>query len=145
MRISTHCNTLQHTASHTATHCNTLQRTAIHCTTRCNTLQHQMSSELTLENIYILQNTATHCNTLHHTATHCNTLHHTLHHTATHCNTRQHTATHFRIPVVFAVASLWLIVASFGFSECAGGFRSACVLHVCCSLLQRICGRIIVV
>ena len=39
-RLTTHCNTLQHTA----THCNTLQYTAMHC----NTLQH----------------TATHCNTL---------------------------------------------------------------------------------
>jgi len=39
---STHCNTLQHTATpcstlqHTASHCNTLQHTATHC----NTLQH---------------------------------------------------------------------------------------------------------
>jgi len=38
---ATHCNTLQHTATHfilslTATHCNTLQHTATHC----NTLQH---------------------------------------------------------------------------------------------------------
>ena len=33
--MSTHCNTLQHIATH-STHCNTLQHTAIHC----NTLQH---------------------------------------------------------------------------------------------------------
>jgi len=48
---------------HTATHCNTLQHTATHAygghaQPHCNTLQH----------------TATYCNTLQHTATHCNTL-----------------------------------------------------------------------
>jgi len=46
-----HCNSLQHAATHT------LQHTATHC----NTLQH----------------TATHCNTLQHAATHCNALQHT--------------------------------------------------------------------
>jgi len=59
----THCNTLQHTATH-GTHCNTLHYTAAYThasATHCNTLQH----------------TATHCNTLQHTATHCNTLQHT--------------------------------------------------------------------
>ena len=56
------------------THCNTLQHIATHCnaawSTPCSTLQHT-------------QHTATHCNTLQNTATHCNT----LQHTATHCNT----------------------------------------------------------
>jgi len=57
---ATHCNTLQHTATHNeymtgsfwiqVSLCNTLQHTATHR----NTLQH----------------TATHCNTLQHTATH---------------------------------------------------------------------------
>ena len=76
---TTHCNTLQYTATHydtlrhTATHCNTLQHTATHCDT--------------------LRHTATHCDTLRHTATHCDTLQQTatqcitVHHTATHCNT----------------------------------------------------------
>ena len=51
----THCNTLQHTATHCHTHsfnherrwtctayscCNTLQHTATHCNTHCNTLRH---------------------------------------------------------------------------------------------------------
>jgi len=91
---ATHCNTVQHSATHCnmwaivceihlcglSGDCNTLQHTATHCNTpqhtatHCNTLQH----------------TATHCNALQHTATHCNT----LQHTATHCNTLQHTATH---------------------------------------------------
>ena len=92
MTVSTHFNTLQHTA----THCSTLQHTAIYCnalppTHVCvchdcfDTLQH------TTTHCNTLQQTATHGNTLQHTATHCNT----LHHTATHCNTLQHTATHF--------------------------------------------------
>jgi len=64
VRLATHCNTLQHTA----THCESvLQHTATHC----NTLQH----------------TATHCNTLQHTATHYNTLQQTAN------NTLQQTAT----------------------------------------------------
>jgi len=51
---NTHCNTLQHWA----THYYTLQLTTTLCNTHwhCNTQQH----------------TATHCNTLQHTATHCN-------------------------------------------------------------------------
>jgi len=53
--ILTHCNTLQHTAthscSHTATHCNTLRHTATHsCNalmlTHCNTLQHTATNSL---------------------------------------------------------------------------------------------------
>jgi len=103
-----HCNTLQHTATHcNTTHGNTRQHTTTHKSHRvsridCDTL------------------TATHCNTLQHIATHCNTLQvnliarsrlraikwvkfngtlsaaqcSTVQHTATHCNTLQHTATH---------------------------------------------------
>jgi len=85
--ISTHCNNLQHTATHcklTAitlqTHCNTLQHTATHCNTPQHTATHRNT----------LQHTATHCNTLQHTATHCNT----LQHIAAHCNTLQHIAAH---------------------------------------------------
>ena len=59
---ATHCNTLQHTATHCTTHCSTLQHTETHC----NTLQHTA------------QHTAAHCNTLQHTATHCDTLQHTV-------------------------------------------------------------------
>jgi len=83
--VSTHCNTLQHTAIHcntlqyTATHCNTLQYTATHC----NTLRIYLA-------FLVCQIVSTHCNTLQYTATHFNT----LQHTATHCSTLQHTATH---------------------------------------------------
>ena len=110
----THCNILQHTATHCNTlyigewelgtqvqtlqhaerHCDTLQHTAIHCI-HCNTLQH------TATHCNTLQYTAIHCNTTQHTATRCNTLYigewelgtqaNTLQHTATHCNTLQHT------------------------------------------------------
>jgi len=80
----------------TATHCNTLQHTATHCKTRCNALQHtathltrtpHVSSCATLLVCFItLQHTAIHCNTLQHTATHCNTLQLTSHgpHTSRH-------------------------------------------------------------
>jgi len=64
---ATHCNTLQHTA----THCNTLQhnaKQAIHC----NTLS--LCSSQFAPTRCISTNTATHCNTLQHTATHRNTL-----------------------------------------------------------------------
>jgi len=99
LHTATHCNTLQHTATHGycatpqssldwfkadlsarpdlihrkiphSAHCNTLKHTG----TRCNRLQQ----------------TATDCNRLQQTASHCNT----LQHTATHCSTLQHTATH---------------------------------------------------
>jgi len=83
---ATHCNTLQHTA----THCN-MQHTAI-CALRrsldgsCyyNTLQHTATRNTLRYVLYsmILSGgiPAAHCNTLQHTAT-CNTLQH-----ATHCN-----------------------------------------------------------
>ena len=51
---------------HNATHCDTLQHTVTHS----NTLQHD--SLLVLSSL--LQHTATHCNILQHTATHCNIL-----------------------------------------------------------------------
>jgi len=83
----THCNTLQHTATHFKIHSRVR-----HCpmAVHYNTLQH----------------TATHCNTLQHTATHCNipsrvrhcpvaSQHNTLqHNTATHFNLLQRTATY---------------------------------------------------
>ena len=81
-KLTTPCNTLQHTATncntlqHTATHCNTLQHTAAHC----STLQ---PNAHTANHCNILQHTATHCNTRQHTATHCNA----LQYTATRCNT----------------------------------------------------------
>ena len=85
-----HCNTLQHTATHLIARCNALQHAAAHC----NTLQH------TAMHFNTLQHTATHCSTLQHTAPHYTTLQHTathcstLQHTAAHCSTLQHTATH---------------------------------------------------
>jgi len=86
-KLTTPCNTLQHTATncntlqHTASHCNTLQRTATHCSTLQHTAAH-------CSPMHTLQITATYCNTLQHTATLCNT----LQCTAIHCNTLQHTA-----------------------------------------------------
>jgi len=95
---ATHCNTLQHTA----THCNksktsmrvTLSKvpwSSVYATTHCNTLQH----------------IETHCNTPQHIATHCNTSTGPLRGVArnsiqgtssiyvtTHCNSLQLTATH---------------------------------------------------
>jgi len=61
--------------SQVTTHCNTLQHTAAHC----STLQHTLDDTL--------QHTATHCSTLQHTAAHCST----LQHTAAHCSTLQYT------------------------------------------------------
>ena len=60
LHIATHCNALQHTATH-STHCNTLQRTAAH-------MQH------TATHCHALPRTAIRYNTLQRTATHCNTL-----------------------------------------------------------------------
>jgi len=113
----THCNKLQHTATHTArqsaTHCNSHCKTynlreptsrshpiprdntlntkiAIHCT-RSNTLYSRVAVSV--------HYTARHCNKLriaatnttpHHTATHYDP----PHYTATHCTTPQHTAIH---------------------------------------------------
>jgi len=76
----THCNTLQHTA----THRNMPQHTA-----RIAPVWHEYFMTGTNHSRHTtLQHTATRCNTLQHAATHCNT----LQHTATHCNTLQHTA-----------------------------------------------------
>ena len=113
---ATHCNTLQHTATHNATHCNTLQRivglvqvrgvhisSARHTATPCNTFK--------LSAWHTLQHTAL-CDTVlwvwcqcawcivqissaRHTVTHRSTLHSTATHgTALHHSTR-HTVTHF--------------------------------------------------
>jgi len=81
--MSTHCNTLQDTATHCKTHCNTLQHTATHC----NTLHAESTDKQLPATCHVM---STHCNTMQHTATHC----HMQQHTATHCNTLQHTATH---------------------------------------------------
>ena len=87
--ITTHCNTVKHTA----TQCNALQHSAAHCN------NHELSTQLRIS-----KKTATHCPTLQHTSTHtstrCNMLQKTaascitLHHTATHYSTLQHTAAH---------------------------------------------------
>ena len=70
--LSTHCNTLQHTAPH----CNTLQHTATHY----NTIVPGSVGD-TLPHIRSLH-TATHCNTLQHAASHCST----QQQAATNCN-----------------------------------------------------------
>jgi len=80
--LTTHCNTLQNTA----THWNTLQHTTLSInsyqlvlTTHCNTLQHAAKSCNTLQHTTLSINSyqlvlTTHCNTLQHTAKHCDTL-----------------------------------------------------------------------
>jgi len=95
--FTTHCNTLQHTA----TNCNTLQHTATHCNTLQHTTTHYNASQHTATHHNTLQHTTTHYNTLQHTTkqcnTHCNTLKHThcntLQRTAAQCNSLQHAAT----------------------------------------------------
>ena len=121
-RIATHCNTLQHTA----THYNALNRPsgALACVLGNLLFVAEWCVSCAATHCNTLQPTATHCNTLQHTATHCSTLQRpstpsgyfsicpwklavcgrkvclsllhygTLQHTATHSNTLQHTATH---------------------------------------------------
>ena len=115
--VATHCNTLQHTATHwnvfgevKARHmcCITLQHTATHCNlfgeTKarhmcCNTLQHTATC-LASQRRNICVRQANDSSTLHHCVTHFNTLQYaatrcnTLQHTATHCTTLHHTAPH---------------------------------------------------
>jgi len=83
-RTATHCNTLQQDgkselanvwvmshiwkATHCNTHCNTLQHTATHC----NRMGRASWPTCESCHTYERQHTATHCNTLQHTATHCN-------------------------------------------------------------------------
>jgi len=68
--VATHCNTLQHTATHYNMHMYSIY--PLPSATAGNLLQH----------------TATNCRTLQHTATHCST----LRYSATQCNTMQRTA-----------------------------------------------------
>jgi len=117
----------------TTTHCDTLQHTATHCNAPAHHLQQRVVCSAFDSTYNTLQHTATHCNTLQHAAAHCNTLQHTpkhsktlqhtcyrawcavhvttrdlgvammyntMQHTATHCNTLQHTATHRQLRVV---------------------------------------------
>ena len=113
-RTATHCNTLQHTATHGNAHCITLQHTLQHtdlCTfswssvliyfhvcrtaTHCNTLQHTATHTASHCNAHCNTQTCAlslgvlfwltfMCAALQHTTTHCNTLQRTLHHNATH-------------------------------------------------------------
>jgi len=82
-----------------ATHCNTLQHTATHCS-HCNTFIRMH----TYVGMCLTQYIVIHYNTLQHTATHCNAHYNTMEpnvkcaiETATHCNTLQHTATHWNL------------------------------------------------
>ena len=112
----THCNKLQHTATHRRhsdhalwhvtticiyahAHCNTRQHTTTHCDTLQHSLQHSVRRVMTIhEYTYTYVYTHTHCNTLHHTASLSQTRHdHTIHtciyiYIYTHTNT--HTATY---------------------------------------------------
>jgi len=100
--------------SYTATHCNTLQHTATHCA--ANTLafpytRGQTNPLVQVQSYLDIYTYETHCNIQKHTALHCNT----LHHTATHCYTLQHTKyspiyvyihSHIRIPHVHAYSCI---------------------------------------
>ena len=72
---TTHCNTLQNTATlsstvqHSATRCNTLQHTATHCSTLQHTVTHALWQIWAPDTV---ESSATLCNTLQHSATHCN-------------------------------------------------------------------------
>jgi len=72
--LCTHCDKLQHTA----THSNTLQHTATHCNAQQHTATQvfRLSRNLLQHSFTTCAHTAKHCNTLQHTATHCNTLQH---------------------------------------------------------------------
>jgi len=124
---ATHCNTLQHTATHTlrlggettreytaiycnvlqhcnkvlytATHCNTLQHTATFCNTRPETGRQRIAHAL-FQHLKKHCKTLQQCNILKQTAIHCNNppTHAHPRNTATYCNTRQHTATPHPLP-----------------------------------------------
>ena len=68
---ATHCNALQHTATHRNTHCNTLQHTTTHCNTQeCSSIVsflHYNAQDTPPPSL--ATDIATHCNTLQHTAT----------------------------------------------------------------------------
>jgi len=76
------------TLRRTATHCNTLQHTATHYAESYTTYDADMTHQL--HETWRVNSKS--CYTR--TGTHCNTLQHTVQLTATHCNTLQHTATH---------------------------------------------------
>jgi len=86
-RLSTHCSTLQHTATHT------LQHTATHALehTPRERFQGHRGRLRDCQRAILESHSTTHCKTLQHTATRCNT----LQHTATHCNTLQRTSRAF--------------------------------------------------
>jgi len=86
---TTHCNTLQHTATHcNKLQCNKLQRTATHCITlNADHVDGARSLNCSANpDSLTLQHTTTRCNTLQHAATRCTT----LQHSAIHCSTLQH-------------------------------------------------------
>jgi len=102
---ATHCNTLQHAATHFFSHhilCDLCSKTGlVHsstctlCTVTAITATHYVATCCNTKHCVVTrcnttQHTATHCNTLQHTATHCNT----LQHNATQCNTLQRTLQH---------------------------------------------------
>jgi len=106
----------QDVGQHTATHCNTLQHTASHDVGQC------VFCPITITHY------KTHYNTLQHVATHCNTLHHTmlgnayfvphynnaLQHVATRCKPLQHTATQGVGRCAFQPAAVKTSVGSYG-------------------------------
>jgi len=87
---ATHCNTLQHIA----THCNTHITNGPQFTTRSSWLSEPHCNRAQRKSGFQCARTSPvlYCNTLQHTATHCSTLQrNTLQQTATHCSTLQHT------------------------------------------------------
>ena len=89
---ATHCNTLQHTATHSSTHCITGPRTSLENNRKTTSL---LPLQLPPQQHTVGQNcigcaTATSCAT----ATYCNT----LLRAATHCTTLQHAATRCYTP-----------------------------------------------
>jgi len=109
LHTTTHCNTLQHTATHkcyatacvrrrgwktrsqnATTHCSILQHIAIHCNTLQHTTTHKYYATTCVRRRgwkTRSQNATTHCDTLQHTATHCSTLQYTAIHKC-YANTR---------------------------------------------------------
>ena len=118
---------------HIYSHCNTLQHTATHCNTSADAL-------CQLAVAYVYEHMYSHCNTLQHAATHCNTSAHvlcqlavacvyehiyshcnTLQHTATRCNALQQTATHVLTSssnILTLDLSLYIYVCTYTYMQC---------------------------
>ena len=119
---ATHCNTLQHPATHATAHrpappsCRAHERDYLHSDPPYCMGQHYPN---------------THCNSLQLTETHCNS----LQLTATHCNSLQHIATHFYISILLVprrtqVNTLQLTATHYN------SLQTYCYTHTYASFLQ---------